>query len=218
MDTTTLTNRTAEVIQWKLGIRKNCRGNRTSYPQQFSQVKLDNERQVSLRTANPFYCRQLNTKLAPWKESYDKPRQCIKKQRHHFPNKGPYSQSYSFFSSHIRICESRTIKKAARQSIDAFELWCWRWLFRVPWTARISNQSILKEINPEYSLKDWCWSSNTLATWCEKPTHWKRPWCWERLKAIGEGVAENEMVGWPHQLNGDEQTPGDDEGQGSCRS
>ena len=59
----------------------------------------------------------------------------------------------------------------------------------VPWTARRSNQSILKEINPEYLLEDWCWSlsSNTLATWCEELTHWKIPWCWERLKAGGEG-------------------------------
>ena len=50
-------------------------------------------------------------------------------------------------------CESWTVKKAERQRIDAFELWCWRRLLRVPWTARRSNQSILKEINPEYSLE-----------------------------------------------------------------
>ena len=86
-------------------------------------------------------------------------------------------------------CENCTIKKAECQRIDAFELWCWRRLLRVPWTARRSNQSILKEISPEYSLEGLCWSwnSNTLATWCEKLTHWKRPWCWERLKAGGEG-------------------------------
>ena len=62
-------------------------------------------------------------------------------------------------------------------------------IFRVPWTARKSNQSILKEISPEYLLKDWCWSwnSNTLATWWEELTHLKRPWCCERLKAGGEG-------------------------------
>ena len=83
-------------------------------------------------------------------------------------------------------CESWTIKKAEHWRIDAFELWCWRRLLRVPWTARRSNQSILKEISPEYS--DWCWSwnSNTLATWCEALAHWKGPWCWERLKAGGE--------------------------------
>ena len=72
---------------------------------------------------------------------------------------------------------------------DAFELWCLQRLLRVPWTARRSNQSILKEINLAYSLEswDWSWSSNTLTTWCEEMTHWKRPWCWERLKAGGEG-------------------------------
>ena len=83
-------------------------------------------------------------------------------------------------------CESWAIKKAEHWRIDAFELWGWRRLLRVPWTARRSNQSILKEINPECSWKDWCWNSNTLATWCEELTHWKRPWCWERLK-VGEG-------------------------------
>ena len=85
-------------------------------------------------------------------------------------------------------CESWTIKKAEHQRIDAFELWYWRRFLRVPWTSR-SNQSILKEISPEYSLEglmSWSWSSNILATWCEELTHWKRSWCWERLKA-GEG-------------------------------
>ena len=73
--------------------------------------------------------------------------------------------------------------------IDAFELWCWRRLFRVPWTARRSNQSILKEISPEYSLEGLLlsWNSNPLATWCEELTPLKRLWCWERLKAGGEG-------------------------------
>ena len=88
-------------------------------------------------------------------------------------------------------CENWTIKKAECWRIDAFELWCWRRLLRILWTARRSNQSILKEISPGRSLegrKDWCWSwnSNTLATWCEELTHLKRPWCWERLNA-GEG-------------------------------
>ena len=69
--------------------------------------------------------------------------------------------------------ESWTIKKAEHWRIDAFELWCWRRLLRVPWTARRSNQSVLKEISPEYSLLDWCWSCNfnTLASWCEELTH-----------------------------------------------
>ena len=86
-------------------------------------------------------------------------------------------------------CESWTIKKAEHWRIDAFELQCWRRLLRVPWTARRSNQSILKEISPEYSLEGLMLklNSSTLATWCEELTHWKRSWCWERLKAGGEG-------------------------------
>ena len=81
----------------------------------------------------------------------DKPRQCVEKQRHYSANKGPYSQGYSFPNGHV--CESWTFKKAESQRIDAFELWCWRRLLKVPWTARRSNQSILREINPEYSLE-----------------------------------------------------------------
>ena len=84
--------------------------------------------------------------------SLDKPRQHIKKQRHHFADKGPYSQSYGFSSSHVWR-ENWTVKKAECQRIDSFELWGWRRLLRVPRTARRSNQSILKEISPEYSLE-----------------------------------------------------------------
>ena len=85
--------------------------------------------------------------------------------------------------------ESWTVKKAEHWRTDASELWCWRRLLRVPWTARRSNQSILKELNPACSLEGWCWSwnSNTLATSCEELTHWKRPWCWEGLRSRGEG-------------------------------
>ena len=78
------------------------------------------------------------------------PRQHIKKERHYFANKGPYSQSCGF-PVVMHGCECWTIKKAECQRINGFELWCWRRLLRVPWTARRSNQSILKEICPEYS-------------------------------------------------------------------
>ena len=78
--------------------------------------------------------------LAPCKKSYEKPKQCIKKQRHYFADKG-------------HGCESWTVKKAERQRIDAFELWCWRRLLKVPRTARRSNQSILKDISPGCSLE-----------------------------------------------------------------
>ena len=66
-----------------------------------------------------------------------------------------------------------------------FDMWCWRRLLRVPWTSN-DIQLVNPKIN-QYSLEDWCWSSNTLATWCKELTHWKRPWCWRRLNAGGEG-------------------------------
>ena len=86
-------------------------------------------------------------------------------------------------------CKSWSIKKAECQRIDAFKLWCLRRRLRVPWTARRSNQSIQRKSVLNIHWKDWCWScnSNTLATWCRELTHWKRPWCWERLKAGREG-------------------------------
>ena len=101
-------------------------------------------------------------------------------------------------------CESWTIKQAECWRIDAFELLCWRRLLRVPWTAKRSKQSMLKEISPEYSLEAWYWSwkSNNLATICEELTHLKRPWCWERLRAGGEGDDREWDGWWHHQLNG----------------
>ena len=123
--------------------------------------------------------------LAPWKKSFDRPQQRIIKQRHHFANKGLSSPSCGFSSSHVWMWELD--HKEGR--VDAFELWCWRRLLRLPWTEKRSNQSILKEINLEYSPADWCWSlsSNTLASWCDELTHWKSLWCWEGLRAGGEG-------------------------------
>ena len=91
--------------------------------------------------------------LAPWKKSYDQPRQHIKKQRHYFANKGLSIQSY-IFPGVMYGCESLTIKKAECRRINAFELWCWRIFLRVPWTTRRSNQSIIKKISPKYSLEE----------------------------------------------------------------
>ena len=90
--------------------------------------------------------------LAPWKKSYDQPRQHIKKQRNYFANEVRLVKAL-VFPVVTYGCESWTIKTAECQRIDAFELWCWRRLLRVPWTARRSNQSILKEISPQYSLE-----------------------------------------------------------------
>ena len=89
--------------------------------------------------------------LAPWKKSYDKSKQYSKKQRHYFTDKGTVKAVV--FPVVMCGCESWTIRKAEQWRIDTFELQCWRRLLRVPWTARRSNQSILKEISPEYSLE-----------------------------------------------------------------
>ena len=102
-----------------------------------------------------------------------------------------------FFPVVMYECESWTIKKAEHRRTDAFELWCWRKFLRVPWTARRSNQSILKKWVLNIHWKDWCWSwnFNTLATWSEELTHWKRPWCWKILKAGREGD-DRGWYGW----------------------
>ena len=78
---------------------------------------------------------------------------CLCGDEHSIADKGPSSQSYGFSSSHIHMYTCWTMKKAERQRTNAFELWYWRRFLRVPWTARRANQSILKEINPEYSLE-----------------------------------------------------------------
>ena len=90
--------------------------------------------------------------LAPWKKNYDKPRKYIKKQRHHLPTEVHIVKAV-VFPVVMYGCESWTIKKTECQRTDAFKLWCWRRLLRVPWTTRRSNLSILKEINPEFSLE-----------------------------------------------------------------
>ena len=82
-------------------------------------------------------------------------------------------------------CENWTIKKAECQRIDAFKMFCWRRLLRVPWTARRSNQSYLKEINPEYTLEGLMLKLKL--QYIGHLTHWKRCWCSERLKTGGEG-------------------------------
>ena len=90
--------------------------------------------------------------FTPWKESYDQPRQHTQKQKRYFANKGLSSQGYGFSSGHVWMWELDQ-KKAEHWRIDGFEQWCWRRLLRVPWPARRSNQSILKEISPVYSLE-----------------------------------------------------------------
>ena len=90
--------------------------------------------------------------LAPWKKSYDKPKQHIQKQRHYFANKGPSSQGYGFSSGHVWMWEL-DYKESWVPKNWCFWTWCWRRLLRVPWTARRSNQSSLKKTSPEHSLE-----------------------------------------------------------------
>ena len=94
-------------------------------------------------------------------------------------------------------CESWTIKKVEHRRIDAFELWCWRRLLRIPWTARRSNQSILKEMSPEYSLEGLMLKLKLqhFGHLKGRANSWKRPWCWERLRAGREGC-DRGWDGW----------------------
>ena len=117
-------------------------------------------------------------------------------------------------------CESWTIKKAKCWWTDAFKLWFWIRLLRVPWTARKSKQSILKEINPEYSLEGLMLKLQYYGHLMWRADSLEKTWCWERLKARGEGDDRDEMVGWHHRLDRHEieQAPGDSEGQGSLGS
>ena len=119
---------------------------------------------------------KIKRQFAPWKISYAKPRQHVKKQRHHFAGKGPYSQS-SGFTVVIDECESWTIKQAELQRIDSFELWCQRRLLRVPWIARSSKQSILKEINSEINQT----MQMTTPLWQKAKKRWRAAWWkWKR--------------------------------------
>ena len=126
----------------------------------------------------------MKLKDTPWKESYAQPREHIKKQRHYFANKG-LSSHYDFSSSHIWMWQ------LDHKESWALKNWCF-WIVVLEKTLGLqrdpTSQSKRKSVL-NIHWKDWCWSwnSNTLATWCEELTHWKRSWCWERLKAGGEG-------------------------------
>ena len=126
--------------------------------------------------------------LTPWKKSYDQHRQHIKKQRYYFVNKGPSSQAM-VFPVVMYGCESWTIKKAEHRWIDAFELWCWRRLLRVPWLQGDPTSTSLRKsvLNIHWKGWFWGWSYSSLAIWCKELTHLNRPWCWARLRAGGEG-------------------------------
>ena len=103
-------------------------------------------------------------------------------------------------------CESWTIKKAEHQRIDAFELWCWRRLLRVPWTARRSNQSILKNISPRCSLEGLMLKLKLqyFGHLMQRTDSLEKTRSWERLKAEDKGITEDERAGWHHRLSGHE--------------
>ena len=117
-------------------------------------------------------------------------------------------------------CETWTVKKAEHWRIDAFELWCWRRLLRVHWTAMRSNQSILKEISPEYSLEGTDAEAETPILWPPDEKNWligKVPDARGDWRQEEKGTIEDEMVGWHHWLNGHEfeKAPGIGGGQES---
>ena len=153
--------------------------------------------------------------LAPWKESYNRPRYCIKKHKHHFANKGLYSQSYMMwelghkeswmpknccfffsFSFNWRLITLQYCGGFAIHSHQSMLLNCGAgedtWESCGLQGDKTSQSERKSTLNIHW--KDWCWSSNTLATWCKELTHWKTSWCWERLRQKEKKASEDEMV------------------------
>ena len=127
--------------------------------------------------------------LAPWKISFDQPRQHVKKQRHYFANKGPSSQRHGYSSSHVWMWELDYKESCALKN------WCF---WTVVLEKTLEGSLDCKEIQPVNPKGNQSWifigrtdaeaeAPLTLAIWCEELTHWKRPWCWERMKTGGEG-------------------------------
>ena len=136
--------------------------------------------------------------LVPWKESYDQPKQCIKKQTLLCWQRS-IQPKLRFVSPVVMYgCESWTIKKAERWRIDAFKLQFCRRLLRVLGSQGDQISQSSRKLTLNIHWKDWCWSwsSDSVATWCEelKLTE-KKPWCWERLKSRGEGDDRDEVIG-----------------------
>ena len=157
--------------------------------------------------------------LAPWKKSCHKPRQCIRKQRHHFANKSSYSQSYGFSSSHVWMC------KLDHKESYAPKNWCLQTVVLEKTLESPLDSKELKQINPKGN-QPWLfigktdaeaeatilWSPDVKSWLIGKDLHAGKDWRQEE-----KGMTEDEMAGWHHQLNGHEfeQTPGNGEGQGS---
>ena len=155
-------------------------------------------------TAGGDYSHEIKKTLASWKKSCDPPGDRILKSRDiTLPTKVRLVKAM-VFPVVMYECESWTIKKVERWRIDAFELWCWRRLLRVPWTARRSNQPILQEISPKYLLEGLVLKLKLLILWPPDVKKWLigkdldagKDWRQEE-----KGTTEDEMVGWHHWCN-----------------
>ena len=179
----------------KTGLKLNIQKSKSMTSSPITSWQIDGE---TMQTARFIFLVSIITAVHDWSH---------KVKRHLFLGRKAKTNLHSVFKSrHITLptkvhlvkamvflvvmyqCESWTIKRPEWQRSDAFKLWCWRRLLRVLWTARRSNQSILRKSTLNIHWNDWCWSwsSSTLATWRKVSTHWKRPWCWERLKGGGD--------------------------------
>ena len=138
----------------------------------------------------------------------------LKSRDYHFADKAGLVKAM-VFPVVMHGCESWTIKKAEHQGIDAFELWCQKTLLRVPWTAKRSNQSILKEINPEYSLQGLMLKLQYFGHLMQRPDSLEKTLMVGKIEDRRKSGRQDEMDEWHHQLNGHEfvQTPGDGGGQ-----
>ena len=175
----------------------NKRGKRWKYSQSSSSWALK-----SLWMVTPA---MKSEDFASWQKNYDKPKQCAEMQRYYPADKGPYRQGYGLPNGHVWLWEL-DVKKVVWGRFDAFKLWCWRKLL-----------SVLGKSTLNIHCKDWCWSWNSsiLVIWCKQLTHWKCPWCWERLRAEGKEHVRG-WDGWMISLiqwTWTWQTSEDDEGQ-----
>ena len=198
----------------KAGLKLNIQKTKIMASSPITSWQIDGE---TMETVRPYFsglqnhCRwwlhTWNSKtLAPWKKGYDQPRQHIKKQRITLLTKVHLVKGM-VFPVVMYGYESWTMKKAEHQRIDAFELWCWKRLLRVPWTARRPNQSNLREISPEYSLEGLMlklklqyfghliWRTDFTGKDPDAAKDWRQE---------EKGMIEEEMVGWHHRIDGRE--------------
>ena len=154
-------------------------------------------------TANGDCSHEIKRRFLLGRKAMTKLDSMLKKQRHYFANKDPSSQSYGFSNSHVWMWE--VDHKAEHRRIDAFELWYCIRLLIVPWKVRRSNQSILKEISPAYSLEGLMLKLKLQILWPPDANNWpigKDPDAVKDWRQGEKGMAENKMAGWRHQLVG----------------